>query len=60
VLKYDDAIDVLKQEVEWYANKNHPDWSQDKNNGFREGIKVMLQSLELTKTAARKSNWYKV
>jgi hypothetical protein len=32
-------IDLLSQEVKFYETQNNPDWSQEKNLGFKAGLK---------------------
>lgn len=39
-------IDVFKQEVEYYKNLDNPDWSLDKNEGFKQGLNYCLELLK--------------
>ncbi|MEY8001597.1 hypothetical protein AB8U03_15615 [Clostridium sp. Mt-5] len=41
----------MKDEIEYYSNKDNPDWSKEKNNGFRKGIKYfydLVMNMEKT------------
>ena len=31
-------LQILKNEIEFYKNKNNNSWSKDKNEGFKQGL----------------------
>lgn len=39
-------IDVFNQEIEYYKNRNNPDWSLDKNEGFKQGLNYSIELLK--------------
>lgn len=45
----DSIINVLEQEMKFYKDRKNPDWSIDKNSGFKLGIKYCKDLLECIK-----------
>ena len=45
----DIIIDALEQEDKFYKDRKNPDWSIDKNSGFKLGIKYCKELLESIK-----------
>lgn len=45
----DSIINVLEQEMKFYKDRKNPDWSIDKNSGFKLGIKYCKDLLESIK-----------
>lgn len=45
----DSIINVLEQEMKLYKDRKNPDWSIDKNSGFKLGIKYCKDLLESIK-----------
>ena len=45
----DIIIDALEQEEKFYKDRKNPDWSIDKNSGFKLGIKYCKELLESIK-----------
>ena len=42
-------INVLEQEMKFYKDRKNPDWSIDKNSGFKLGIKYCKDLLKSIK-----------
>lgn len=42
-------IDFFDKEDKLYSEKSNPDWSSEKNEGFREGIAYTIQMLNIIK-----------
>lgn len=42
-------IDLFAQEVEFYKTENNSDWSEEKNLGFKEGLKYSYNLMQRVK-----------
>ena len=46
---FDIIIRILEGEIEFYKNRSNEDWSHDKNEGFKVGIKYCKDLVEKVK-----------
>lgn len=45
----DSLIDFFNKEMKLYSGKENPDWTAEKNDGFRKGIVYTIQMLNIIK-----------
>ncbi|MFC0903681.1 hypothetical protein ACFHWD_03130 [Clostridium sp. MT-14] len=43
---YNSIIKVLGNEIDFHSHKDNPDWSKEKNEGFKEGLKYCRNLIE--------------
>lgn len=47
------VIDFFNKENKFYSGKDNPDWTAEKNDGFRKGIAYTIQMLNIIKETTR-------
>lgn len=49
-------INLFAQEVEFYKTQNNPDWSEEKNLGFKAGLKYSYDLMQQVKPIFENDN----
>jgi len=51
-----EAIKDLEKELSFYQDKSNPDWSLEKNEGFKQGINYCIDLFKLIDTEINKND----